>query len=163
MNLNFTSSIVIFLGLITTWFILFSILSEKKPLILGLKIGVLVLACLPFIANLSQDLYASISRQWFILSGANGEINLAYSPMRVPNLKNKGYCDQFKDDKGNPLNQFSSGENNSFFCGIYSGMGKQVVFVPYKIIDKNTAIYWASPELKIVGRPPQLDELNDQK
>lgn len=33
--------------------------------------------------------------------------------------------------------------------------GEHPVFVPYKLLDKNKAIYWASPELQITGPLPE--------
>ena len=89
--------------------------------------------------------------------GANGEIQLAYSPLKVPKNQNNYYCDRFTDSKGNLLNRSTVGDKH-LFCGIFWNMGEHdVVFLPYKLLGNNKAIYWASPELKIIGpMPPEL-------
>ena len=163
MLLNLTNGLVILLGLGITWFVLFSLFTEKSPRAIGLKLGVIVLILSPFIAWLSYDVYAMLSRQLFIMRGYNGEIQLPYSPMRITNLNDKGYCDQFKDDKGNPITTFSIDNNDKAYCGMYWGMySNKSVFLPYRLLDKNTAIYWASPELRIVGSAPKLQELKEK-
>ena len=123
---------------------------------MGIKLGILVLFLSPFIAKLSYDFYATASRQLFLM-GANGEIQLAYSPLKVPKNQNSHYCDRFTDSKGNLLNSSTIGDK-SLFCGHYWGMGEHnVVFLPYKLLGDNKAVYWASPELKIIGpMPPEL-------
>lgn len=164
MLLNLTNGLVILLGLGVTWFVLFSLFTEKSQRAIGLKLGVIVLILSPFIAWLSYDAYAMLSRQLFIMRGYNGEIQLPYSPMRITNLNEKGYCDQFKDDKGNTITTFSIANNDKAYCGMYWGMySNKSVFLPYRLLDKNTAIYWASPELRIVGSAPKLPELNGDK
>lgn len=163
MLLNLTNGLVILLGLGITWFVLFSLFTEKSPRAIGLKLGVVVLILSPFIAWLSYDGYAILSRQLFIMRGYNGEIQLPYSPMRITNLNDKGYCDQFKDGKGNPITTFSIDNNDKAYCGMYWGMySNKSVFLPYRLLDKNTAIYWASPELSIVGSAPKLPETQDK-
>nr|WP_284499465.1 hypothetical protein [Legionella maioricensis] len=144
------------LGLVLTWCILFSIFNEKSSQRLGIKLGILVLFLSPFIAKLSYDFYATASRQLFLM-GANGEIQLAYSPLKVPKNQNNHYCDRFTDSKGNLLNRSTVGDKH-LFCGVFWNMGEHdVVFLPYKLLDNNKAIYWASPELKIIGpMPPEL-------
>ena len=162
MLLNLTNGLVILLGLGITWFVLFSLFTEKSQRAIGLKLGVIVLILSPFIAWLSYDAYAMLSRQLFIMRGYNGEIQLPHSPMRITNLNDKGYCEQFKDDKGNPITTFSIDNNDKAYCGMYWGMySNKSVFLPYRLLDKNTAIYWASPELRIVGSAPKLLELKD--
>lgn len=89
------NSLIILLGLVITWCVLFSLFNEKSSLHLGLKIGVLVLMLSPFIAKFSYTSYALLSRQWFFMN-ANGEIQLPYTPFRVPKSKSNEYCDQFK-------------------------------------------------------------------
>ncbi|HHF7367770.1 TPA: hypothetical protein ACPSKY_002914 [Legionella bozemanae] len=156
MFLTFTNGCLIVLGLVLTWCILFSIFNEKSSRRLGIKLGILVLFLSPFIAKLSYDFYATASRQLFLM-GANGEIQLAYSPLKVPKTKNNHYCDRFTDSKGNLLKCSTVGDKH-LFCGIFWNMGEHdVVFLPYKLLGNNKAIYWASPELKIIGpMPPEL-------
>lgn len=164
MLLNLTNGLVILLGLGITWFVLFSLLTEKSSRAIGLKLGVIVLILSPFIAWLSYDAYAMLSRQLFIMSGSNGEIQLPYSPMRITNFNNKGYCDQFKDDKGKPIKTFSIDDSDKAYCGMYWGIySNKSIFLPYQLLDKNTAIYWASPELKIVGSAPKFPEGKGEK
>lgn len=165
MLLTPTNILIIICGLALTWLILFSLFNEKSSLQLGIKLGILVLALSPLIAKYSYDTYARLSRQWFIIKDFNGEIQLPYSPMRISKKNfNKDYCDQFKDEKGNPVNEFTV-DNNNVYCGAYWGMYNNTpIFLPYKLIDKNRAIYWASPELKIVGPAPKyLEELKKDK
>ncbi|HFD2288512.1 TPA: hypothetical protein ACF2PX_002767, partial [Legionella pneumophila] len=154
--LTFANGCIIVLGLVLTWCILFSIFDEKSSRRLGIKLGILVLFLSPFIAKLSYDFYATASRQLFLM-GANGEIQLAYSPLKVPKTQNNHYCDRFTDSKGNLLNRSTIGDKH-LFCGVFWNMGEHdVVFLPYKLLGNNKAIYWASPELKIIGpMPPDL-------
>ncbi len=152
--LTSTNGYIIVLGLVLTWCILFSIFNEKSSRRLGIKLGILVLFLSPFIAKLSYDFYATASRQLFLM-GANGEIQLAYSPLKVPKTQNNHYCDRFTDSKGNLLNRSTIGDKH-LFCGVFWNMGKHdVVFLPYKLLGNNKAIYWASPELKIIGPMPE--------
>ncbi|HGT2643472.1 TPA: hypothetical protein ACM2VO_002426 [Legionella pneumophila] len=156
MFLTLTNGLIILLGLVLAWCILFSIFNEKSARRLGIKLGILVLFLSPFIARLSYDFYAIASRQLFLM-GANGEIQLAYSPLKVPKNQSNHYCDRFTDSKGNSLNR-STVRDKHLFCGIFWNMGEyDVVFLPYKLLGDNKAIYWASPELKIIGPiPPEL-------
>lgn len=156
MPLTLTNSLIILLGFVLTWCILFSIFNEKSSQRLGIKLGILVLFLSPFIAKLSYEFYAIVSRQLFLMS-ANGEIQLAYSPLKIPHTKNKNYCDQFKDSKGNPLNILSVGLDDKSYCGDFWGLYDQkIVFLPYKLLNNNQAMYWASPDLRIVGPKPEF-------
>lgn len=154
MFLTPTNSLIILFGLAVTWCVLFSLFNEKSSRRLGLKLVILVLALSPFIALFSYNSYAMLSRQWFFMS-ADGEIQLSYSPLKVPRSANKDYCYQFKDSKGNLLHGFSIDEGNAY-CGSFWGMyNENPVFVPYKLLSKNKALYWASPELQITGPLPE--------
>lgn len=149
------NSLIILLGLVFTWCVLFSLFYEKSSLHLGLKLGIFVLMLSPLIAKTSYNVYAMLARQWFFMN-ANGEILLPYSPLKVPKSKNKDYCGQFKDSKGNPLHGFSL-EDDKEYCGTFWGMyNESPVFLPYKLLGKNKAIYWASPELQIIGPKPEF-------
>ncbi|MFT4058967.1 MAG: hypothetical protein QM652_05400 [Legionella sp.] len=162
--LTLTNSLIMLLGLVLTWCILFSIFNEKSSLRLGIKLGCLVLFLSPFIAKFSYDFYATASRQLFLMS-ANGEIQLAYSSLKIPHNKNiDNYCTQFKDSKGKPLNMLSIGFDDKSYCGEFWGLYDQrTVFLPYKLLDNNQAMYWASPELRIVGPKPKFLSLETTK
>ncbi|KTC69918.1 hypothetical protein Lbir_1922 [Legionella birminghamensis] len=84
MELTITNSLIILLGIVITWLVLFSLLTEKNTNMVGIKLGILVLLFSPFIASASYSLYATWSRQWFMMSGVNGEIQLAASPLKDP-------------------------------------------------------------------------------
>lgn len=155
MFLTPTNILIILSGLAITWSVLFSLFNEKSSLHRGLKLGILVLALSPFIAKFSYNSYAMLSRQWFLMN-ANGEIQLPYSPLKIHPTKNKDYCDQFKDSKGNPLNSVSISDDGKGYCGDFWGFYEQSpIFLPYKLLDNNKAIYWTSPELRIIGPIPE--------
>jgi hypothetical protein len=163
MVLTITGCFVMCLGLVITWLILFSLFTEKSPRALGLKLAVIVLMLWPVIAKISLDFYATISRQIFMMKGYNGEIQLSFSPMKIK-LNKKGYCGQFKDDKGNALKMTTIAEDGNGYCGEYWGReGNKVVFLPYRLLDNDTAIYWASPDLLIVGPKPDFLSLKTNK
>lgn len=145
------------IGLALAWYILFTIFIEKSSLRLGLKLGLLVLFLSPFIAKFSYDIYANASRQLFLMS-ANGEVQLAYSVLKIPHGKNiDNYCTQFKDSKGTPLNMLSIGYDDQSYCGEFWGLYDQrSVFLPYKLLANDQAMYWASPGLRIVGPKPKF-------
>jgi hypothetical protein len=155
MPLTLTNCLIILFGLIATWSVLYSILNEKSSIPLGLKLATLVLVLSPFIAKFSYMSYESISRQMFLMK-ANGEVQLAYSPLRVPDAKNSNYCDQFKNSKGQPINDYTIMEGGSY-CGAIMGVYKDPLFIPYKRLDKNKAIYWVSHDLQIIGPLPDLE------
>lgn len=164
MFFTLTNGLIALLGLAFTWFVLFSIFNERSSRLLGIKLGILVLFLSPFIAKLSYDFYAKASRQLFLMT-SNGEIQLAYSFLKIPHNKNfDNYCTQFKDSKGKPLNTLSIDFNNKSYCGAFWGLYEQrTVFLPYKLLANNKAIYWASPELKIIGPIPEFLLKNKSK
>ena len=163
MPFTITNSLIFLLGLVVTWYFLFSIFNEKSSQLLGIKLGILVLILSPLIAKLSYDFYAIASRYLFLMN-ANGQIQLAYSPLKLPHTKNSDYCDQFKDSQGKPLNIFSIGNDGNGYCGDFWGLyDKDAVFLPYKLMNDNQAMYWASPELVIVGPKPAFLSLKTSK
>lgn len=73
--------------------------------------------------------------------------------MRTTFEKGREYCKQFTDQNGNSLDLTAN--DSAVYCGSFFGMYEKIpVFIPYKILSKNKAIYWASPELKIIGPVP---------
>lgn len=155
MPLTGVNCLIILLGLVITWWALFSIFNEKSSFKLGRKLGLLVMFLSPIIAKFSYDVYAITSRVLFMMH-ANGEIQLAVSPLKVSDTKDIDYCSQFKDKKGKPLKDIFADKDDKIYCGTFWSDKQNVIFLPYKILDNNKAIYWASPELSIVGPKPNL-------
>ncbi|CAM4409567.1 MAG: hypothetical protein LEGION0403_FIIPPAGN_02672 [Legionella sp.] len=83
MPLTLTSGLIIFLGPVITWCILYSIFSEKSPLKLGLKLGALVLLFSPLIGKFSYDTYAALSRLLFLMKSSSHSPLLRSSPLRT--------------------------------------------------------------------------------
>ena len=156
MPLTLTNGLIIFLGPVLTWWILYSIFTEKSHSKLGLKLGALVLLLSPVLGKFSYETYAALSRQIFLMN-SNGEIRLDVSPLKIPQDKpNDNYCNQFKNSDGNPLDIFSLGNDGNAYCGNFLGLyDQQPVYLPYKLINDKQAMYWASPELKIIGPMPK--------
>ncbi|MDR3501432.1 MAG: hypothetical protein P4L79_02515 [Legionella sp.] len=148
--------IIILLMFPFTWFVLSSIVNKTSALHLGLRLSVLALILVfsPLIAELSYDAYSALSRSLFVMS-ADGKIQLQHSPFTVPPGKNKEYCAQFKDHEGKPIYITSISDNEEDYCGEFWGLDYQkIIFLPYKLLGNNKAIYWASPELQIIVPVP---------
>lgn len=148
-----------FLGVALTWLFLFSLFREKSNVMLGVKLGVLVLALFFPIAKVSYDVYAYISRAFFLMR-ADGEVPLLKTPLQAESIDGNP-CDALKDSNGNPIN-ITYVMHGKVYCGyIWGAVENKAISIPFKRLKNHQAIYWVSPDMHIVGAEPKLPEQID--
>ncbi|MBA2709308.1 MAG: hypothetical protein H0U57_01750 [Tatlockia sp.] len=87
-----------------------------------------------------------------------GEVSLASSPLKIPPNHNSTYCNQFTDQNKNSIQKISQ-NSDGFYCGEFWRFDKNKnLMLPYKIINSNEVLYWASPSLQIIGSKASLDK-----
>ena len=137
------------LALIASWIFFYQILKSKNKRIPKIKATIITLLFASFIMAASTDLYAKFNRFIFSLN-ESGEIPLSDSALKIPSNQNDNYCSQFTDQNNKPI-QIVSQRSDGRYCGAFWRFNiDSPLMVPYKIINSNTILYWASPSLKII-------------
>ncbi|MBA3535411.1 MAG: hypothetical protein H0T84_02195 [Tatlockia sp.] len=145
------------LALIGAWVFFYSILKARNKKIPGIKATVITLLFASLIFRLSYDLYARVDRAWFALK-KQGEVQLSLSPLKIPPNQAQSYCNQFTDQNNNIIQQISE-RGDGKYCGQFWKFEKDKnLLLPYKIINSNQILYWASPSLKIIGSKQGLEQ-----
>jgi hypothetical protein len=149
--------IIKILALIGSWLFFYSILKSRNKRLAGTKATIITLLFASLIFRLSTDLYARVDRALFALN-KQGEVQLSISPLKIPSNQDKTYCNQFTDQNKNVIQKISE-RSDGKYCGEFWHFEKDKNLVlPYKIINLNQILYWASPSLKIIGSKQSLEQ-----
>ncbi len=149
-------TIIKILALIAAWLFFYRILKSRNKRLPKLKSLLITLLFASLIFRVSTDLYAMINRAAFSLN-KQGEVSLNNSPLKVPPNQNSTYCNQFTDQNKNPLPKLSQNAAG-IYCGEFWRFEKNKnLMLPYKLINNNEVLYWASPSLQIIGSRQNLE------
>jgi hypothetical protein len=144
------ASIIGLIGIIIAWNIIYRVIKGRTPLRRQVKTTLVVLLFSSLILRFSYDIYATLSRAIFSFN-KQGDIELINSPLRVPSNSDTTYCHQFTDRQGNIIKVVSV-RSDGRYCGeFWQFKNKQSILIPYKNLNANQMIYWASPSLQIIG------------
>jgi hypothetical protein len=142
--------IVSFVGLLVAWILFSKVIRAKTSTGHKIKVTLVVLLFASLIIQFSHDLYAYTLRSIFSFN-QQGKIYLVDSPFKIPTNQDREYCKQFKDQHGNPIEKISTRDDGRYCGEFWRFKTKEHLEVPYKTLDENHLIYWASPDLQIVG------------
>jgi hypothetical protein len=137
-------------ALIGGWFFFYKILKSRKKRVPKIKATIITLLFASLILRLSTDLYARLDRFIFSL-GAQGEIPISASILKIPLNQNVNYCLQFTDKNQEKLLIISQRDDGQY-CGEFWKFKKdKYLLLPYKILNEKHVLYWASPTLEIIA------------
>lgn len=148
--------IIKLLALAGAWLFFYNVLKSRNKILPGIKATVITLLFASLIFRFSADIYANIDRGWFALN-KDGEVSLINSPLRIPANKDASYCNQFTDHNNKPIQKISV-RNDGKYCGEFWKFDtNDNLKLPYKTINSNQTLYWASPSLQIFGSRESLE------
>ncbi len=149
--------IVKILILVASWIFFYKILKSRNKRLPGLKATLITLLFASIIFRISTDLYARVNRAYFKFNG-QGEVALSVSPLKIPTNQDSNYCNQFTDQNNNPIQKISE-RSDGKYCGEFWRFERDKnLMIPYKIINLNQILYWASPSLQILGSKQSLEK-----
>ena len=143
------TTIISLIGVIIAWTIIYRVIKGRTPLRLKIKATLVVLLFSSLILTFSQDIYAAFSRAIFSFN-KQGELELINSPLRVPSNSDTTYCHQFTDRQGNTIKVVSVRDDGRYCGEFWRFKNKQSILIPYKNLNANQTIYWASSSLQII-------------
>jgi hypothetical protein len=147
------------LALLGAWLFFYKLLKYKNKKLAGTKASIITLLFAALIFRVSVDLYAMADRAIFSFN-EQGEVRLSDSPLKIPAHQDVGYCSQFTDQDRKKI-QIISERSDGKYCGEYWKFETdKELMLPYKVINSNQILYWASPSLKITGPKGNLGEKN---
>lgn len=160
MSFSTVTALLTLISAIVVWWMLYILFTSTKKSEIAIVTFVIAILLFPYYSKAGYFLYGSISK-WLYQRNANGEIQLDDSSLKRPANAPSDYCNQFTDDRGDPLTMNWNISKDKMYCGYFWGLvnnNEQVVFVPYKLLPNNKVEYWADPDLKIVGSITEQDE-----
>ncbi|WP_419418918.1 hypothetical protein ACNVED_10220 [Legionella sp. D16C41] len=144
------ATIISLLVIVIIWNLIYHVIRGRTPFRKKLKTTIVVLLFSALIIRFSHDIYASFSRMAFSYN-KQGEVELVNSPLKIPPNQNAAYCHEFTDQNGRMIEKVSV-RNDGKYCGEFWHFNdKGTLFIPYKNLNNNQTIYWASPSLQIIG------------
>lgn len=148
--------IIKLLALVGAWLFFYHVLKSRNKMLPGIKATVITLLFASLIFRFSTDIYTNIDRGLFVFN-KNGEVLLIDSPLRIPANKDATYCNQFTDQNKKPIQKISV-RNDGKYCGeFWKFETDDNLVLPYKTINSNQILYWASPSLQITGSRESLE------
>src|SRR3982751_6179616 len=107
-----------FLFCLFGWLLLYKLFKTRSKITIALIISIITLILLPATYQYSQYAYNETDKLLF-QRHADGFVQLAHSPMRIPLGAPKNYCAQFTDQKGKPISTISADLDNNLYCGYF--------------------------------------------
>lgn len=149
------------IGLLLSGLAVFIILTASSRAVIALTVAAVMLLLSPIIIPTSYTLYATYSRLIFSLD-QDGSILLAQSPFKMPMNADSSYCRQFRDTSNHVIEQVSQRDDGSYCGEFWQFYERKPLFIAYKKMNNNQLLYWASPQLQIIGPIPQIQPLKIQ-
>lgn len=149
------------MGLLLTGLAAFFILSKSSRVVLALTISIIMLLLAPVIIPASYALYATYNRLIFSFY-QDGTILLTQSPFKIPINAAPDYCAQFHTQNNKVIAHISKRDDGAYCGEFWQFYEPQTLVLPYQKVNDTQALYWASPQLKIVGPLLQTQPLKLQ-
>ncbi|MGQ3890071.1 hypothetical protein ACQUW5_13700 [Legionella sp. CNM-1927-20] len=144
------TTIISLLAIVIFWILIYRVIRGRTPFRRKVKTTIVVLLFASLILSFSHDIYARVSRLLFSFN-KQGEVELVTSPLRIPPNQDATYCRQFTDQRGRVI-QLVSSRDDGRYCGeFWRFKTDKSILIPYKNLNNNQTIYWASPTLQIIG------------
>lgn len=144
-------AIINLVALVVAWLFFYNVLKSRNRMLPALKASIITLLFGALIFRFSTDFYATIDRAFFSFK-KDGDVQLSDSLLKIPPGKDSSYCNQFTDQNNEIITKISM-RNNVRYCGEFWKFDSiENVILPYKLINSNEIVYWASPSLKITSK-----------
>ncbi|WP_131781343.1 hypothetical protein [Legionella gresilensis] len=144
------TTIISLLAIAIVWNLIYRVIRGRTSFSRKVKTTIVVLLFSSLIIRFSHDIYASVSRLMFSFN-KQGEVELVNSPLKIPPNQDATYCRQFTDQKGRVIEVVSSRDDGRYCGEFWHFKSDKSILIPYKTLNNNQTIYWASPSLKIIG------------